>query len=189
MIWMSRIAMKAPRMALRMAIQSRRVGGGIWPGAKGSVTQVNPDLDRHARPDDLTQRVIAVDHYLDRNALYHLGEVAGGIVRRQQAELGTGGREQAVDVALYRLIVEGVEDQGGALALVHALDLGFLEIGLDPQVPVRYQGQQMRAGLHVLPRADAALSDPTCHRGANLGAGEVDLGGGDVAFQIGRAHV
>src|SRR5690554_6988740 len=114
-------------------------------------------------------------HYLDRNALYHLGEVAGGIVRRQQAELGTGGREQAVDVALYRLIVEGVEDQGGALALVHALDLGFLEIGLDPQIPVRYQGQQMRAGLHVLPRADAALSDPTCHRGANLGAGEVDL--------------
>src|SRR5690606_28267694 len=29
MIWMSRIAMKAPRMALRMAIQSRLVGGGI----------------------------------------------------------------------------------------------------------------------------------------------------------------
>src|SRR5690606_26029878 len=158
-----------------MAIQSRRVGGGIWPGAKGSVTQVNPDLDRHARPDDLTQGVVAVDHYLDRNALHHLGEVAGGVVRRQQAELGTGGREQAVDVSLYRLIVEGVEDQGGALALVHALDLGFLEIGLDPQVPVRYQGQQMLAGLYILSRTDAALADPTGHRSANLGARQIDL--------------
>src|SRR5690606_11826445 len=164
MIWISRIAMKAPRMALRMAIQSRRVGGGICCVWAVSVTQINPDADRHARTYCLAQCMVLVEADLYRNALHHLGKVAGGVVRRQQAELRARGGEQAIDGALHRLVIERIEGQGDALVLAHALDLGFLEVGLHPQILARHQGQQMITGLHVLADAHGALADSSRHR-------------------------
>src|SRR5690606_26510420 len=161
MIWISRIAMKAPRMALRMAIQSRRVGGGIgcaWAGA-ASVTQGDLDADRHAGAYRPAQGVLLVHGDLHRDALHHLGEVARGVIRRQQAELGTGGGEQAIDAPVHRLPTEGSEGQGHLLARGHALDLRFRDVPRLAEVLARHKGQQMVARLHVLADPHAALAD------------------------------
>src|ERR1700704_2270324 len=41
---------------------------------------VNPGDDRHPRQQPLQQRLALVERYPDRDALHHLGEIAGGIV-------------------------------------------------------------------------------------------------------------
>ena len=43
-----------------------------------------------------------------------------------------------------------VEQQFGFLSWAHAADLGFLEVGLDPDVLIRHQRQQVGAALHHL---------------------------------------
>jgi hypothetical protein len=43
--------------------------------------------DEHARQQALEQQLALVEQAPDRNALHHLGEIAGGVVRRQQREL------------------------------------------------------------------------------------------------------
>src|SRR5690606_12084405 len=148
-----------------------------------SVTRVDPYPDRHPRSHQLAERVIIGDRDLDRYPLHHLGEIAGGIVRRQQAELGTGSREQAVDVALYRLVIKGIKLQGHRLASAHALYLGFLEVGLHPQVTGRHDRQQVIAGLHVLADAHAALANPAGYRSVYPGTGQIDLGALDLALR------
>jgi hypothetical protein len=87
--------------------------------------------DRHARADLAVQRVVGGEGQFYRNPLHDLGEVAGGIVRRQQAELRPGGGEQAVDPRLRSGCRCSVESQLGFLAGLHVADLGFLEVGLN----------------------------------------------------------
>src|SRR5690606_5323505 len=103
-IWMSSTAMKAPSMALITAIQSRRLGSPCGrsrasAAMAGFAGEVHLHFHRHAGADPALQRVVLGEDQLHRDALYHLGEVAGGVVRRQQAELCPGGGEQAVDAA------------------------------------------------------------------------------------------
>src|SRR3990167_9217861 len=99
-IWISSTAMKAPSMALITAIQSRRLGSPVGRISASAATagglgvpQGDLHRHRHARADLAGQGVVGREGQLDRNALDHLGEVAGGVVRRQQAELGAGGGE------------------------------------------------------------------------------------------------
>src|SRR5262245_1613948 len=53
-------------------------------------------LGRHARAQQALQAVV-VEHDLHRHALHDLGEVAGGVVGRQQREFEAARRRQAVD--------------------------------------------------------------------------------------------
>src|SRR5450830_2008838 len=162
-IWMSSTAMKAPSITLITAIQSRRVGSptgrSSWSPAIRLVFDVHFDGDGHAGADLALQRVIRGKREFHRNPLYDFGEVAGGIVRRQQAELRPGGGEQAVDPRLDRRIAISVERQLGLLPWLHMADLGFLEVGLNPDVLVGDDRQQVGAGLHVLAIARGALAD------------------------------
>src|SRR5262249_46394786 len=133
-IWMFRIAMKAPIIAANTAIhtvvlaRSGAAGGtffGVWPGGERgrgvmASTLDQRDLrrrlrlrnvavlfgrdvgnDRHAWPQ--CDRRAALQYDLHRNALYDFGEVAGGVVGRQQRELlATGGRER-INVTAHQL--------------------------------------------------------------------------------------
>src|SRR3546814_3223841 len=56
----------------------------------------------------------------DLHALDDLGEIAGGILRRLQAELGAAGRGEAVDPRLDGTIGEGVDMQHGDLEIGRA---------------------------------------------------------------------
>ncbi|MNQ70928.1 hypothetical protein D3C85_855810 [compost metagenome] len=68
-------------------------------------------------------------------------------------------------------------------------DLGFLEVGLDPDVRVRHQGQQMGAYLHILAVARSSLADAAIHGRADLGAAEVQLGLGNFGAGVGDLRV
>src|ERR1700753_3161395 len=111
-IWISRIAMKQPTMPPAMASQSRSPAFLVWifTVLAGAAVQsrtrarrrragIDPRLRRQAGADFDALQAVAVEQDLHRHALDDLGEVAGGVLRRQQRELRTGAGRQAVDRA------------------------------------------------------------------------------------------
>ena len=106
---------------------------------------------------------VAVEHDLHRNALHDLGEVAGGVVRRQQRELLAAGRRDAVDHGRARSWPGKVSTVDvDRLARPHVGKLGLLVVGDDVDRAQRHDRHQLRAGLDVLPdpqrpRADRAI--------------------------------
>src|SRR5690349_551184 len=81
---------------------ARAVGPIAGEGAIRSVigrVGVDRRLDRHPGAQPAGQRIILIERDLDRDALDNLGEVPGGVVRRQQRELLAAGGRQAFDMA------------------------------------------------------------------------------------------
>src|ERR1700682_1792426 len=73
---------------------------GPWPSSRpasllsaiGSrLIGVNLGDDRHPRQQPLQQRLVLVERDPHRDALDYLGEIAGGVVGRQQRELRSAG--------------------------------------------------------------------------------------------------
>src|SRR5437763_7620042 len=108
-IWMSSTAMKAPRIAPKIAIQSRLEG---WRSSSRAFMmcrrEAEPESRRPAaapcgyrpwprpkdRADPIEHRIGGrIEQDLDRHALHDLGEIAGGVFRRQQRKyLAAAGR-------------------------------------------------------------------------------------------------
>src|SRR5258708_6754527 len=65
---------------------------------------------RHARQQALEQWLALVEYDPHWHALHHLGEIAGGVVRRQQRELRSAGRRDALDTAPQRLVGKRIDD-------------------------------------------------------------------------------
>ena len=61
---------------------------------------IDPGGDREARRRRAQRGGVAVEQDAHRDALHDLGEVAGGVLRRQHAELRAGGRGEAGDMAV-----------------------------------------------------------------------------------------
>src|SRR5581483_9599664 len=156
-IWMFRIAMKAPIMAARMAIHTFGLARSALAGAAGAaafgirleaetvralmaspldrcdlpgfaVVQLGRDVrnDRHARPQ--VDRRAALEHDLHGDALHDLGEVAGGVVGRQQREFLSAGRGERVNVTMHDLAGEHVDGDVDRLAFMHMGQLRLLVI-------------------------------------------------------------
>src|ERR1700689_4573397 len=88
--------MEADRARLAMARSSRNAirwfGGGCRDVAAGFRSGLDGGDHRHAGTEFDRRVVAGVERDLDRDALHHLGEIAGGVVRRQQREfLAAGG--------------------------------------------------------------------------------------------------
>src|SRR5258707_5682208 len=87
---------------------------GPWPASLLSAigsrfVGMNSGFYRHSRQQALQQWLSLVELDADRDALDHLGEIAGGIVGRQQRELRSTGRRYSVDAAM-QLLVRGSVD-------------------------------------------------------------------------------
>src|SRR5271166_2971858 len=138
---MSRMAVKAPRMAPNTASQSpalafcsglsillfqRNVAGR---GLIGLASRVDRRLGRKSRAQPLDQRVAVVEQDLDRNALHDLGEIAGGVFRRQQSELRARPWRETVDAAVEEMTAICIDGEGHSLSLGHGADLRLLEVG------------------------------------------------------------
>src|SRR5207237_32569 len=83
--------------------------------------QVHRRRDGHAGTQPVLGILPRIEHDLHRHTLYHLDEVAGGVLRRQQAEAGAGRTGDAVDLAGVLTAVRVHRDHGalaGARALV-----------------------------------------------------------------------
>src|SRR6266566_3405065 len=170
-IWMLRIAMKAPIIAANREIHTVRLARSGLTGAATIARGAGVEAER-ARSDiarsvmasplrsvgdsgfrDRVRRIArvrlrrdgrdhrharaqfyrraAIERDLHRNALHHLGEIAGRVVGRQQREfLAAGGRE-TVDMAVHHLPGEHVDGDVDLLALAHVGELGLLEVRHD----------------------------------------------------------
>ncbi len=131
------------------------------------------------------QRIVRGEGQFYRNPLYDFGEVAGGIVRRQQAELRARSGKQAVDSRIDWHVAVGVKDQFGFLAGLHVTNLGFLEIGLNPDVLIRNDRHQISTCLHILAFAGSALADQAADGRVDFAAGQVQFGLGQIGFGVG----
>src|ERR1051326_5095341 len=184
-IWISSTAMKAPRIAPKIAIQSRPLG---WFSARPPEFIANPAAPMFRRPPaascgcrpSLSPRARsaaapAPDHC--RHALHDLSEIAGGVLRRQQRELRAAAWREAVDYALQMHAPEGVDRDVGALAAEHAADLRLLEIGDDVNaVAHRDDRHQLRARLDVLPDPRRAVANRAIDRRGNRRVAQIELG-------------
>ena len=86
----------------------RRVGHRRPSRASIEATTDMPGRRRSARPSASSMAILIGD------ALHHLGEVAGGVVGRQQRELGARAGREGQHMALQRVAGEGVDRDLGA---------------------------------------------------------------------------
>ena len=75
-------------------------GEGSTRRSRGCLLDPHGRRHRHARPQQVLRILTLLEHDLHRHALHDLDEVAGGVLRRQQAEAGAGCGGDAVDVPL-----------------------------------------------------------------------------------------
>ncbi len=81
----------------------------LCDGTPGAARSFGPDRrhHRHAGAEQYVGRL--VEHDLHRHALHDLDEIAGGVLRRQQAEGGAAAGLDAVDLAFEYAMWIGVD--------------------------------------------------------------------------------
>src|SRR6266849_6670849 len=134
---------------------------GPWPSSRpasllsaiGSrFVGVNPGDDRHSRQQPLQQRLVLVERDPNRNALNHLGEIAGGVVGRQQRELRSAGGRDPLDPAMQSLAWETVDGHVDRLAWFYPGELGLLVVGDNVDVWQRHDIDQVASDIDVVAR-------------------------------------
>src|SRR5215203_6876816 len=100
------------------------------PRGRNSIGDAHRDMGAPAGDQRPVELVVDLD--TDGYALGDLYPVAGGVLRRQQRELPAGAGIDADDMALETSSGNRVELDLGALADAELVELGFLEIGVDP---------------------------------------------------------
>ena len=119
-----------------------------------------------------------------RQPLHDLGEVSGGIVRRQQREHGAGGRREALDRALDRMLGQRIDRDRSRLAGAQARQLRFLEVGVDINLIERNEARKPLAGLHVIAGLHGAIADHAVDRRADDGERQIALGLGERGLEF-----
>src|SRR5262245_1523950 len=115
--------------------------------------------DRHPGPQQSFGILRGVEHDLHGDALDDFDEVAGGILRRQQAEARAGRAGDAVHFALELASAERVDFDFGALAWTHVPQLRLFEVRGHPHVIDLHEREERLARLDDLSRIDAFLRD------------------------------
>ena len=168
--------------------QALEPGGGVGhrrhspdcaPGFVSTLTVV----DRPGRSSP--SRVAVVERDADRHALHDLGEVAGGVFRRDHAEDRPGARRQALDMAVEDLSRQHVGDDRRRLPRPHMRQLVLLEIGVDPEPLRRDDAQQIRAVRDIGTDLRGAVADIAVDRRADLGVAEIEAGGFEIGLGLG----
>src|SRR5260221_7335189 len=96
---------------------------------RACLVGVNPGFHRHPRQQPLQQGLALVERDPNRDALHHLGEIAGCIVRRQQRELRAAGGRDPLDMAMQLLARERIDGDIDRLAGFDPRQLGLLVVG------------------------------------------------------------
>src|SRR6266850_7087223 len=148
-------------MAIRY-LKRYRSGAAADSGKAAAViclVRFNGRDDAHPRPQHVREIHGAVQVNPDRDPLDHLGEVARGVVGRQQRELRARRRRQTLDVTAEMHARVGVHRDIGGIAGRHVGGFGFLEVRRDPDVLERHHRHQRLAGLYELAQLHRLLGD------------------------------
>src|ERR1700716_806031 len=116
----------------------RRVEVGFAVGIGSAGAGIDGGIDRHPGAQQVLLRDILRHPDPNRTPLHDLGEIAGGVVRRQQPEHRAGRRRDAVDEACELAMAIGVDRDRHRLARTDALELRLLEVGIDEDVIERH---------------------------------------------------
>src|SRR5262245_34593797 len=145
--------------------------------------------DGHAGAQFVGKRAAGIECDLDRDTLDHLGEVAGGVVGRQQGELLPARRGNAVHVALEGHARKSIDLDCGRLARADVGELRLLVVGDDVSRRRRYDGHELRPRLYVLADAQRAVADHAIDRRDDRRVGEVELGLPQQRFVTGERRL
>ena len=119
---------------------------------------------------------VEIQNDFHRHALHDLGEIAGGVIWRQQGEFLAAGRGNAIDRAGDLEIRKTVHRDMHRLPRQHAGDLRLFVIRGDEDLADRDHRHDLRAGLQIIPHRDGLVTDHAIERGANLGVAEIKRG-------------
>ncbi|MNZ47321.1 hypothetical protein D3C78_650360 [compost metagenome] len=112
-----------------------------------------------------------------RHPLDDLDPVAGSVLRRQQGEGAAGTGAEAVDgAAVLDVAAVQVGNNIHRLANAHVAQLGFLEVGVDPQLVQGDHRHGRGARLQALAQLHGALGHVARDRRHQGGAGVVQIG-------------
>ena len=115
---------------------------------------------------------LLIEHDLDWDALNDLDKIAGGVLRRQQAESGPTAGLDAIDMATENAPRIGVNIDVDRLARAHFANLDFLKVRCHPDI-ARHKHHQGLPGLRIVPLCRQELRDPARRRRGNSGAREI----------------
>src|SRR6516164_6320668 len=149
--------------------------------ASGARARIHRRKRRESRPDHAQIRIVIIERDPHRDPLHDLGEIAGGVLRRNYAEDGAGCRGQAQEVTMKDMAGESVGGDCRRLPSLYSCELILLEIGIDPQTLRRHDRQQISALRDVGsdPRraiADIAVNRSTDFRVADIEPRSVEIG-------------
>ena len=144
-------------------------------------------FDRHAWPHQGPERVIPVEDDLHRNALNHLGEVAGRVVGRKQRKSASRSRRPALHMPGKLEIGEGVDGDPSRLADPDAGHLGFLVICDHPDVGQWHDSDDLRSDIDELAEPDLPLADQAIRRRHDARIAQVV--GGERDLRLGRVDL
>src|SRR5580704_9106530 len=93
---------------------------------RAGLVGVDSSNDRHPRQQPIQRRLALVELNPNRDALNHLGKIAGRVVGRQQRELRAAGGRYSFDAAAPSLARETVDGNLDRLARLDMCELSFL---------------------------------------------------------------
>src|SRR5579863_2337125 len=141
-----------------------------------SGLSIDPDLwlDGHAEAQQVLRVLPFVKADAHRDALHDLDVVAGGVLRRQQAEVCARRAGEAFHVTVVVAAVS-IDVDFHALARPHVPELCLLEVRRDPDVLERHQGHQRLSGHHVLADFHGLLAHQAGDGSDKRGVTEIQL--------------
>jgi len=138
------------------------------------VTPVHTNRDREAWPQFAEFSAIVFEFDAHLHPLDDLGEIAGRILRRDDAELRARGRREACNATTKTDTRQHVGNDFNRLARSDARQLTFLEIGVNPQAARRNDGEQLGSGCRIGASARAAVTDYPVDWRANFCIGKIE---------------
>ena len=118
----------------------------------------------HAGPQQRLLRDLGRNQDAHGQALHDLGEVAGGVVRRQQREHRAGRRREARHSAFQLAARQGIDADRHRLTLANLGELRFLEVGIDIDGVQRHQAGETLGRLHIVADLHGAIADHAVER-------------------------
>src|SRR5665213_1412571 len=174
----------APDAKLLRLDHGRRVEIRVAVGVGCAFMGIDGGIDRHARAQQVPPRDFPRHTNANRKPLHDLGEIAGGVVRRQQREYGARGRRDAVDNAGELAMAVSVDRDRHRLAWTDAPELGFLEVGVDEDFIERHYIAEPLPDHDVIAGGDQPVGEDAVDRGAHRGEIEIALGPGERSLQF-----
>ena len=121
----------------------------------------------------------------DGEALDDLDEVAGGVFGGEECEGGAGAVGEAGDAALEGVVAAvHVDVEVDGLADAECGELGFLEVGVDPDFGEGADGHDGLAGDDIVAGVDVAAGNDAINFGADIGVGEIEVGLVEIALGL-----